>query len=177
MSHPITRGIDHVGVTVTDLDAATDFLDRALGAEVIYDSLPKGSEPQSGADVETRLGLAAGATVTAIRMLRLGYGAGLELFEIQAPDQHGAARGSDIGLQHIALYVDDMAAATERFTAAGGTVFAPPHPLPAVEGGDGNVFSYGRTPWGLIVEFVTYPSLQPYRETTPLMRYTPPSSP
>ena len=31
------RGIDHIGITVPDIDAATKFLVEALGAEMIYE--------------------------------------------------------------------------------------------------------------------------------------------
>ena len=167
------RGIDHVGVTVQDLEAATAFLKAALGAEVLYDTLPLGEKPQAGSEAEQRLHLRPGAAIHAIRMLRLHNGPGIELFQTTAPHQQEAAQPSDMGLQHIALYVDDLDAAVIRFRAAGGEVFAAPRPLPPLEAGTGNAFCYGMTPWGMMVEFVTYPSPQPYREQTALRRWTP----
>lgn len=35
------HGIDHIGLTVPDLDEATDFLIKALDAEVLYDTYKK----------------------------------------------------------------------------------------------------------------------------------------
>lgn len=35
------RGIDHVGVTVPSIEQATEFFVRALGAQVLYDTLPR----------------------------------------------------------------------------------------------------------------------------------------
>jgi len=39
MSTDIIRGMDHVGITVSDIDEATRFFSEAFGAEVIYDSV------------------------------------------------------------------------------------------------------------------------------------------
>lgn len=166
-------GIDHVGLAVSDIDAATAFLEAALGAEVIYETLKRGAEPQGGAATEQRLDLAPSSEIRAIRMFRVQNGPGIELFEIAAPDQHQAARASDLGWQHIAVYTDDMTAALERFTAAGGTVLAPPHELPPLEVGAGNLFCYTRAPFGALIEFVSYPSTQPYTKHTALRRWTP----
>ena len=33
----VVRAIDHIGVTVPNIEAASEFLVRALGAEVLYD--------------------------------------------------------------------------------------------------------------------------------------------
>ncbi|SEQ87361.1 Catechol 2,3-dioxygenase [Faunimonas pinastri] len=167
------RGIDHIGVAVTNIEEATEFLVTAFGAETIYETLPRGADPQQGPEAEAKLGLAPGAKVTAIRMLQLCRGPGIELFQISAPDQRPPARASDLGLQHLAIYVEDMNAATSRFAAAGGELLTGPHPLPPLEAGRGNVFRYGRTPWGMTVEFITYPSPQGYCEETPLRRWTP----
>ncbi|GMA55222.1 hypothetical protein GCM10025857_65790 [Alicyclobacillus contaminans] len=48
----ITRGIDHVGVTVPDIEEATDFFKKALGAKVAYDNKKLGDEPLQGKDTE-----------------------------------------------------------------------------------------------------------------------------
>ncbi|WP_371277305.1 VOC family protein, partial [Streptomyces albidoflavus] len=42
------RGIDHIGLTVPDLEGATRFLADALGAEVLYDTLPAHRGPVGG---------------------------------------------------------------------------------------------------------------------------------
>jgi hypothetical protein len=54
------------------------------------------------------------------------------------------------GIDHlgIAVYVDDIDLATERFVAAGGTMFSGPNEMEALEKGEGNRWRYGRTPWG-----------------------------
>jgi hypothetical protein len=80
---------------------------------------------------------------------RWGRGPGLELFEVRGPDQWPAVRFSDFGLQHFALYVDDLDLATERFVAAGGTMFSGPNEMEGLEKCEGNRWRYGRTALGL----------------------------
>ena len=108
---PGVRGIDHVGITVPDLDAASDFLSRAFGARTLYDVLPADADPMQGAEVEHQLGISAGARIEHMRLMRIGASANIEMFRIANADQADAAGLVDYGLQHIALYVDDMDAA------------------------------------------------------------------
>jgi catechol 2,3-dioxygenase-like lactoylglutathione lyase family enzyme len=88
MSESMTiRGFDHIGLAVRDIEAASSFLEAALDAEIIYETLKRSDKPQAGAETETRLHMASGAKIVAIRMLRVGNGPGIELFEISASDQ------------------------------------------------------------------------------------------
>ncbi|WP_121842608.1 VOC family protein [Streptomyces sp. S5] len=168
------HGMDHVGVTVPDIDQATRFFEDAFDAELIYESKALSDEPGEGAETEQTLHLFPGTKVRAVRMIRLCYGPGVELFQMEGPEQREAARPSDYGLQHLAIYVDDIHAAIAQFEAAGGTVFAQPQVLMfGPEMGKGNVFCYGKTPWGSVVELLTYPSPMPYEEHTPLRRWRP----
>jgi hypothetical protein len=82
-------------------------------------------------------------------------------------------RPSDFGLQHVAVYVDDIDYAIQRFVAAGGTMFTGPNELVGLEKGKGNAWCYGRTPWGTVIELITYPGPKEYERTTPLRRWTP----
>jgi catechol 2,3-dioxygenase-like lactoylglutathione lyase family enzyme len=163
------RGIDHVGITVPDIEAATEFLVKGCGAQIIYRSFTADRAPLSSPDMEAELNLAPGTQLIASRMMKLGVGPGVELFELRASDQRPSARPSDFGLQHLALYVDDMAAAIARFEAAGGKMLSKPNPfLFPLEVGEGNLFCYGRAPWGTMIEFITYPSKMPYEDETDL---------
>ncbi|MET9292798.1 VOC family protein [Streptomyces sp. NPDC003077] len=170
---PVTRGIDHVGVTVPDLDAATDFLVRALDAQVLYDTLPRGQGPKGGPETTARLGVPEGTEEVAIRMLRLPGGPGVELFEFRGPRQREPALPCDVGWQHLALYVDDVPAACAAVRAAGGTVLAEPQPLPGPESAPRNVFTYCRTPWGSTIELLSHPDPMPYEQRTELRRWRP----
>src|SRR5947209_957049 len=151
MKEATTRGIDHIGVTVADIDAATEFLVEGLGGQVIYESLSAAQPAREGQEIESRHNLAPETRVVAQRMIATGPD--IELFEMHAPDQAPSARGSDLGMTHLAFYVDDMAAAVERFRAAGGDVLSEPAP-PGFrhEAGEGNLYCYGLTPWGMSIE-------------------------
>lgn len=70
------RAIQHIGVTVPDLDAATQFFKDGLGAKVAYDGLTKDDEPRQGTDVERQLGLPSGAAIHKQRFLVIGAGPG-----------------------------------------------------------------------------------------------------
>jgi catechol 2,3-dioxygenase-like lactoylglutathione lyase family enzyme len=164
------RAVEHVGLTVPDLEQATTFFAEAFGAQKIYDML---DEPFGGPDVEKALGIPQGAVIEAIRMMRLGNGPNLELFTYTGVTQRDPVVPSDYGLQHFCVYVDDIDAAAAQFEKAGGTLLSAPLDLPGGDAGRGNRFLYARTPWGSTVELVTCPSPQAYEVTTDLRRWRP----
>lgn len=167
------RGIDHVGVTVPDIEEATRFFIEAFDAQVMYSPLPKGSPPRYGAFMEQRLGVPQRTLQHSIRFLRLPNGPGLELFEFTNTTQRDPAVPTDFGWQHVAFYVDDIHAALARVVAAGGRALTEPNLLPGVEAGPNNWFVYARTPWDSTVELISYPDPQPYETITPLRRWRP----
>ncbi|MEN7538466.1 antibiotic biosynthesis monooxygenase [Aurantiacibacter flavus] len=162
---PGIRGIDHVGVTVPDIDTASDFLSRAFDARALYDVLPANAEPMKGDDVEHQLGLPKGA--------RIGASANIEMFRIANAEQAGSAGLADYGLQHIALYVDDMAAAAARLEEAGGTLLSDPHALAGVEGAQNNSGFYARAPWHMLIELISTPDGIDYPDDCPMPRLKP----
>jgi catechol 2,3-dioxygenase-like lactoylglutathione lyase family enzyme len=166
--------MDHVGITVPDIDQATQFFEAAFDAELIYESKRLADEPDEGPKTERMLNLFPGTRVEAVRMMRLRYGPGLELFQMRGPEQHEPVRPSDYGLQHFAISVDDIDAAIAQFEAAGGTMFSRPKAFMfGSEVGAGDVFCYGRAPWGSVIEMLSYPSPMPYERDTPLRRWRP----
>lgn len=116
------RGVDHLGITVPDIDSATQYFVRALGAEIIYDVLTPEQTPLGGAGIEAAVGISEGTTVRAIRLLRLHDGPSLGLFEYQTPGQKASAIPSDFGLQHLAVYVDDIACSGQARGARGRAI-------------------------------------------------------
>ena len=116
----ISRGINHVGLTVPDLQQATEFFQKALDARFVYNGLTENDPPREGADTERQLGLTEGSMIIKQRLLRIGNGPNLELFEIVSKDQKTPARLQDIGWNHISFYVDDIHSAVERVRLAGG---------------------------------------------------------
>jgi catechol 2,3-dioxygenase-like lactoylglutathione lyase family enzyme len=172
----VARGIDHIGVTVPDLEAATRFFAEAFDAVVLYDTLRRGDGPVGGPGTERRLGVPEGTAEVVVRMLALPNGPGLELFEFRGPRQRGPALPCDLGWQHIAFYVDDLDEAAARVSRAGGIPLGGPQPLPGPEAGSRNRFWYARTPWGGTLELLTYPDPQPYERTTDRRRWRPPAT-
>lgn len=170
---PGVRGIDHVGMTVPDMDAASDFLARAFGARTLYDVLPADADPMQGDEVEHQLGLPSGARIEHMRLMRIGASANIEMFRIANADQADAAGLADYGLQHIALYVDDMDTAARRLTEAGGTLLSDPHPLAGVEGGERNSGVYARAPWGALIELISAPDGIDYPDDCQMPRWKP----
>lgn len=168
------RGIDHIGITVPDIEQATLFFEHAFDARVLYHSVTPNSENIDHDAQEHTLRLFPGTRIRAIRMLAMPHGPGVELFEMHGPEQGHPARASDFGLQHFAVYVDDLSKAISSFTAAGGEMFTEPKPLTFPdERGEGNAFCYGQTPWGSIVELISWPSPMPYEKKTALRRWKP----
>lgn len=157
VSGPLPRGIQHIGVTVPDLDAATAFLVDGLGAQVAYDGLTLDDEPRQGADVERQLGLPHGAAIHRQRFFVIGEGPGLEVFEISG-EQRPAAGLADFGLNHISLYCDDIEGSLQRLVDAGGEALSEVHGNSRHEDSPGNGSVYVRAPWGMLIELQTIPN-------------------
>ncbi len=106
MAH--VRRFDHVGITVADLDAVTDFF-VALGLEV------EGRAFVEGEFLETVCGIPDSRTE--IVMLKSpGGGARLELARFVRPDSvpgSPAAMANELGLRNVSFEVDDLRAAVD----------------------------------------------------------------
>lgn len=170
---PAVRGMNHVGITVPDIDAATQFLINGLGARVAYDGLTEADEPRGGAETERQLGLPPGATIHRQRMVVVGTGPSLELFQIDGP-QRPAAGLADVGLNHIAFYTDDIEGSLDRLVAAGGEALSDVHGNSRYEDSPGNGSVYVRAPWGTLIELQTIPEGHYYPDDSEAHVWTPP---
>jgi catechol 2,3-dioxygenase-like lactoylglutathione lyase family enzyme len=104
---------DHVGVTVSDLEAATAFF-VSLGLEV------EGRTSVEGEFIDTVSGVPDSRTD--IVMLRPpGGGTGLELARFVHPDmQHGSPdRITEVGLRNVCFVVDGLREIVDRLAADG----------------------------------------------------------
>lgn len=111
------RGVDHVGITVPDMQEAEDFLVDVLGAVPVY-SLPGKSANDDW--MSEHLGVHPRTTIKEIRFYRLGNGGNLEVFTYDAADgQAPHPRNSDVGGHHLALYVDDIDRAVDYLRSRG----------------------------------------------------------
>jgi catechol 2,3-dioxygenase-like lactoylglutathione lyase family enzyme len=149
----VTR-IDHVGITVSDVDRALGFYRDLLGLRLIADSTV--AEPE----VAELLGLASPVQLR-IADLDSGDGRIIELLEyVQPRGRRIAFESSDVATAHIAFTVDDLAAVRERLLDAGATIVSR-RPITISEPGgsfDGAICLYVRDPDGVILELVQRPS-------------------
>jgi catechol 2,3-dioxygenase-like lactoylglutathione lyase family enzyme len=168
MQLPGFAGIEHVGLTVPDIEAATAFFHDLLGTETLYDVGPFESPDDWMA---SHLAVHPRARIEKIRVLRCGHGPVLELFQFSAPDQASRTpRNSDPGGWHIALYVEDMDAAVTALKTHAVTIQS--GPVVMTEGPSaGLTWLYFQTPWGQQLELVSYPGgLAAYRGIKPVWR-------
>jgi catechol 2,3-dioxygenase-like lactoylglutathione lyase family enzyme len=129
----------HVGLTVSDLERARGFYERALGFErQLSFELPGGAR-----------GL----------MLRTAGGARVELFEVSEPET-GVA-GVDpreamrtLGFGHVAVELDDLDLGYAAVIAAGAGEVWPPRPSPE----PGRRMAFVHDPDGNLVELIGPPS-------------------
>jgi len=125
--------IDHLGIAVKSLDAALQFYTGVLGIE---------AAPRENV---------AGEKVN-VAMLPCG-GPRLELLEPAGADspigRFLEKRGE--GLHHVALLVDDLAAAVERLTAAGARLLNEPR---RGAGGHLYVFIHPASTGGVLLELI-----------------------
>ena len=151
---PGLLGIEHVGLTVPDIEVATSFFVDVLGAEVLFEVGPFASDDDW---METHLGVHPRAVIRALRMLRLAAGPSVELFEYSSPDRSEARpRNSDAAGHHLAFYVTDMGAAVDHLKRHGVTMLGDPTTL--TDGASaGLTWVYFLAPWGLQLELVSAP--------------------
>lgn len=157
---PGLTGMDHIGFTVPDLEEAIGFFADVLGCQTFY---PLG--PFSGGDstwMADHLNVNAKATIPAMRLMRCGNGANLEIFQYTAPEQNSTPpRNSDIGGHHLAFYTTDMTAAVAYLQDKGIKVLGAPTTMG--EGPSaGETWVYFLAPWGMQLELVSYPDGKAY---------------
>lgn len=111
---PGIRRMDHVGITVADLDAAVGFFTR-LGLEV------EGRMPLQGEFVDTVTGIPGSRTE--IAMLRApDGGANVELSTFHHPDVipgPTTTMANDLGLRNVAFQVDGLHSMVETLSDDG----------------------------------------------------------
>lgn len=160
---PGLRGIEHVAFTVPDLEQAVAFFVEVLGCERFYDmgafADPEGTWMQDNLDVHPR------ATIPNFALLRCANGPNLEIFQYDSPDQvRRWPRMSDHGGHHLGFYVDDIDAAIAHLEAHEVRVLGGRKDGIGPEAGEGSAFAHFLTPWGQLLELVSYPQGKAYME-------------
>lgn len=142
--------IDHVGINVPDIDAATAFFNELVGAKVISDVRP-GAIP---AEWKASFNWRESSELQRFTMLQLNGGSKIELFQYQGPQiDHQPPHEDDIGATHIALRTTDIDRSLAVVKARGLKVLNEPITNP-----DGIRWFYVLTPWGSQLELVSLPA-------------------
>ncbi|WP_069945951.1 VOC family protein [Microbulbifer aggregans] len=161
---PGLRGMEHVGITVPDLEEATRFFVEVIGCEVFYDIGPISDE--QGDWMLRQLNVPPRTRIHKLRFFRCGHGSNFELFEYEAPEQRQEPpRNCDIGGHHLAFYVDDFDAALEHLRAHGVTVLGEPTVRDSGPSA-GQTWVYFLSPWGMQLELVSFPEGKGYEKLT-----------
>ena len=152
-------GVDHIGLTVPNIQQAIEWYEDILGAVA-----PLTFGPFEGAFLEGALNVVPGTGINQITTLRIGHSAGIELFDYHSPTQrHDVPLNSDWSGHHIAFYVTDIDDAVEYMDSRGVDRLFGPFTLtdgPAA----GQSINYFRTPWGSFIEFISYPDGMAYQQ-------------
>ena len=108
------KRFDHVGVTVADLEAATEFF-VGLGLEV------EGRREVEGEFIDTVCGI-PDSRCEVVMLRPVGGGTGLELARFVRPDHTPGspdAMANELGLRNVCFEVDDVTAVVARLAADG----------------------------------------------------------
>ncbi|MGI8901352.1 MAG: VOC family protein [Nocardioides sp.] len=168
---PGNRGVDHVGLTVPDIEEATRFFTGLLGFVEFHSHGPY--EDPDGDSQVVYFDRHPRTRTVEIRVLRTGN-LNLELLQFEAPDQvRQVPKTSDWGSAHVAFYVEDMARAVAFLRDQGARVLGGPLPLPGPESGEAAEFCYFLTRWGQPLELISYPNGKAYEQATTDRLYSP----
>lgn len=161
---PLPRGINHIGLTVDNLNQASEFLTKGFGAKWCYDGLTLQDTPREGPEVERQLGLSKGSRILRQRLMRIGNGPNIEIFEIEATTPARPLGLEDRGWNHISVYCDDIQGALKRCVAAGAVPLSDVHGNSRHEDTQGNGSVYVRPPWDGLIELQSIPNGYYYPE-------------
>ncbi len=152
---PGLTGIEHIGLTVPDVEAASRFLADIVGAETLYDIGPF----EDASDwMANHLAPTKGAHIYRMRVIRIANGPVLELIEFTG------ASATAPGGWHIAFYVEDIEHALAALKAHDVKIQS--GPVTMTEGPSAGLqWLYFQAPWGQQLELVSYPGgIAAYKE-------------
>ena len=144
------KGLHHIALSVPSIDQALDFYCGAFGFDVVdHEHLPRSEE----GDRVTQL---HGVECT-VAMLHAGN-LFIELFEFHGPPPRQIERRlCDFGMTHLSFEVEDVHDAFAKLQAHGVEWHCSP-----IDAGDGYLMTYGRDPFGNVIEIQQVPEPRPY---------------
>jgi len=156
---PGITGLDHIGITVPDIEEAHRFFVDVLGCEYMYRLGPY--QDAEGTWMEDHMNVHPRTVMRQMRFFRLGGRAVFEVFQYEAPGQGVTPpRNSDVGGHHVAIYVEDMDAAVAALHAHDLRVLG--EPTVSSGASEGQRWLYFLSPWGMQFELVSYPDGKAY---------------
>jgi catechol 2,3-dioxygenase-like lactoylglutathione lyase family enzyme len=172
---PTLGGIEHVSMTVPDLEEATRFFTEFFGCQLLYTMGPFSSRTENAGSFMRRYANAdVRAVVHHVRVLRSPF-LNLELFDAEYPGQRELWPDFlDIGGWHLAAYVDDIDAAIEYMHDK--DIFILGHgkkPTGGPETGAGSYACHCMTRWGFRFELLTYPNGRAYQRSSDARLWNP----
>jgi catechol 2,3-dioxygenase-like lactoylglutathione lyase family enzyme len=145
----VIEGVNHHGITVSDLDRSLEFFVGVLGFE---------PGPTVDLDEEFSSGVTGvGGARIKVAFVR-GPGIDVELLQYLGPDDRRAvdARPCDVGSAHLALFVDDIAAVVSASEPAGWRLAGVVQPITTGPRAGGSA-AYLRDADGITIELVERP--------------------
>ncbi|MGH8209271.1 MAG: VOC family protein, partial [Steroidobacteraceae bacterium] len=132
------RGLDHVGMTVPNVDEAVDYYVRVFGGRVLYRMGPLDSRdlPRTPRGDWTAGFIDVPDAKVKFVGVRIAESLVLEIYEYERPGSSAKQppKNSDLGGHHLALRVDDVEAAARYLESKGcrlmqGPIVVPGGPL------------------------------------------------
>ncbi|WP_299001658.1 VOC family protein [uncultured Shewanella sp.] len=160
MAIPGLKKVDHVGFTVPNLNEAIAFFQQHFDFELLYEFGPFKSDDDWMA---AHLNVHPRAEVKKIAVMN-AHNINLEIFEYadNIPRNKQVPSNADIGGHHLAFYVEDMDSAVAYLHEHNIKVLA--KPTESTDGPTaGETWVYFLTPWGMHLEFATYPNGKAYQ--------------
>jgi catechol 2,3-dioxygenase-like lactoylglutathione lyase family enzyme len=154
---PGLLGVDHFGVTVPNVAAARNWLEKVAGCTTPLTfgpiSDPVGDLMKNLLEVNPR------AVIQTVNELRCGpNGANLELFQYSSPDQsRRIPLNSDRAASHIAFYVKNINRSVRAMRGSGAKKFLGPFPVTGGPAGGQTINYFYPRPLGRFIELISYP--------------------
>jgi len=161
---PGLRGVEHIGFTVPDIEAATRFFVDVIGCEYVYALGPIADD--LGDWMARHLAVPERSRIRELRFFRCGFGPNFEIFEYEGDDHDPVPpRNCDVGGHHLAFYVDDFDSAFTYLQRQGLRILGEPTSRTTGPSA-GQTWVYFLTPWGMQLELVSFPHGKGYESTT-----------
>ena len=103
MNISIFKKLDHIGITVPNIDQACEFFEKILGGKTLYTAATNVMDDETDWMMD-QFNVHPRSIIKELRFVELSDGTVLELFDYYSPDQRvEQPKNSDIGGYHLAF--------------------------------------------------------------------------